>query len=498
MRHFVGHDLGTSGSKAVLVDEEGRVLASAVGHYALARPRAGWAEQAPEDWWRAVAETTRAVVRDAGIEPSQVAGLAFAGQMLALVALDRDGAPTRPAISWLDARADAQARRFIRRFGGERVLHWLAGASPTGKDIVAKIAWLADEEPEAYARTAAFTDATGFLVARATGELAIDHTAAGCTGMLDPSSRTWSRFLSRLASFPVAKMPRLVRPVDVVGALSARAAGELGLRAGTPVVMGMADIPAAAVGSGATRPGDAHVYLGTSSWIGVSLARPKSVPHAGIASVPSADPAGFLLIGESETAGACRAWLAAQLRADDAELEALALAAPPGAEGLLFLPWMYGERSPVPDTAVRGAFVGLSLEHERAHLARAVYEGVALNLRWILDACGEAGERCASLRAIGGGATSDAWMQILADVTERPIERVAAPRLAGAVGAALVAAVGVSALPSVESVRARVRVERTFTPRIADAATLARSYAAFRSLHPALSRAGRILGARHA
>lgn len=493
MRYFVGHDLGTSGNKAVLVDASGHVVATAVASYGLARPREGWAEQAPEDWWAAVTTTTQAVVRESGVDASDIAGIAFAGQMLALVALDRDGAPTRPAISWLDGRADEQAARFVRRFGGERVLHMLAGGSPTGKDIVAKMAWIADHEPDVFARTAAFTDATGFLVAKATGELAIDVTAAGCTGMLDPGTRAWSRILCFLASFPVSKMPRIVRPIDVVGRVHQRAALELGLREGTPVVMGMADIPAAAVGSGAILAGQAHVYLGTSSWIGVSLASPKNVPKAGIASVPSADPSGHLLIGESETAGACREWLGRALLADDDELERLAESSVPGSRGLLFMPWMYGERSPVPDTRVRAAFVGLSLEHDRGDLVRAMYEGTALNLRWILDECARVGEPCARLRAIGGGTRSDVWLQSLADITLRPIERVRHPRLAGAVGAALVAAVGTGDVPSVRAIADRVVVERTFTPRREHARVHESNYAAFRSMYTPLSRAAHTL-----
>lgn len=486
--YFVGHDLGTSGNKAVLVDAEGNVRASAVGSYPLHRPRPGWAEQSPDEWWSAVVETTRSVVARADVDPKDIAGLGFAGQMLALVALDGEGRPTRPAVSWLDARAEEQARRITRRFGGERILHLLAGASPTGKDLVAKLAWIEQHEPEVFRRTQAFTDATGYLVARSTGELVIDPTAAGCTGMLDTESRSWNRLLSRLISFPLSKMPRLVASTDVAGPLGARAASELGLRRGTPVVMGMADIPAAAVGSGAVLPGQGHVYLGTSSWIGIRTEGAKNAPKTGIASVPSADRRGHLLIGESETAGACRDWLTQRMNLGDDELESGVLGTPPGADGLLFLPWMYGERSPVPDAALRGGFVGLSLEHERAHLGRALYEGIALNLRWILEECALLGEACPTLRAIGGGTRSEAWSQILADVLERPIERVAEPRLAGAIGAALVAAVGTGALDSVAAIGPRVRVDRVFLPRREHREVYARSYAAFRSLQPALSR----------
>lgn len=491
---FVGHDLGTGADKAVLVDDAGAVLAEATESYPLTHPRPGWAEQDPEDWWRAVAATTRAVMAKSGADPSDVRAVTFAGQMLSLVPLDARATPTRRAISWLDARADVEARRIARRIGGERIVALVAGASPTGKDIVAKIAWIEAQEPDVHARTAAYCDATGFLVARATGTLRMDPTAAGATGVLDLRTRRWSRALAWLARLPLAKMPPIVASSAIAGELAVDAADALGLRAGTPVAMGAADIPSAAIGSGATEPGDAHVYLGTSSWVGVTARRPKSAPRAGIASVPAADRSSFLVIGESETAGACREWLVRTLDADD--LDALVERASPGADGLLFVPWMFGERSPVPDPAVRGGFVNLSLSHGREHLARAVYEGTALNLRWILDEIRDAGEPCARLRAIGGGARSDAWLQILADVTGRSIERVARPQQAGAIGCALLGAVAVGAIDDVAAIKRVVRVERTFSPRAEHAATYARAHDALRRLYPPLARAARTLGGR--
>lgn len=486
---FIGHDLGTGGDKAVLVDvATGRALASHVATYGLDQPSPGRAEQDPADWWRAVCEGTRAVA--AGVDPGRIKGLAFAGQMLALVPMDRRGKPTRPAISWLDHRAEAQAQRLTRRLGGRRVVQALAGGQPTGKDLVPKIAWLAEQEPRVHAATAAYGDATSYLVARATGRLAMDPTAAGATGILHVSRRVWSRTLAKLVGFPLERMPPLVPSTTVAGSLTAQAAQELGLPAGLPVAMGMADIPAAAVGSGATAPGEGHVYLGTSSWIGVTLARPKSVARAGIASVPSAARTGCLLIAESETAGACRDWFAEQVAPLD---DALAGGAPPGSDGLLFAPWLFGERSPIPDSGLRGAFVGLSMKHTRAHLARAVLEGVALNLKWILDVIDRTGVRRPGLRAIGGGTQSDLWLQILADVTGETIVPLAEPRLAGAVGAALIAAVAVGALPDVAAIHSRVRTRDPVRP---DAAAMRRydgHYRALQALAPALSRASRDL-----
>jgi xylulokinase len=494
MAFFVGHDLGTGGDKAVLVDEGGRLLAERVATYPLHHPRPGHAEQDPRDWWNAVAEATRGAVADAGVSPNEVKGIAFAGQMLSLAPLDAKGEPTRPAITWIDARAGEQAKRLVRRMGGETILHLVAGGSPSAKDLVSKVAWIREEEPSVFEKTAALCDATGYLVSRATGRLLMDPTAAGGTGLFDLGDRTFSRALAFLAGFPLDKMPPIVASTDVAGPLTAAAAKDLGLSVGLPVAMGLSDIPSAAVGSGAVRPGDAHVYLGTSSWIAVTVDRAKSVPRAGIASVPSADRSGCLLVGESETAGACREWLGKLLPgADGADFDALAARAEPGARGLLFLPWMYGERSPIPDSDVRGGFVNLSLEHGAPHLARAVLEGVALNLRWILDACVTVGEPCRTLRAIGGGAASDLWLQIIADVTGRAVSRVVHPRQAGAVGCALLAAVATNYLPDLAAIAKTVKVETTFQPDPSRRALYDTSFTAFREMHPPLSRLGRAL-----
>ncbi|NOY89813.1 MAG: hypothetical protein GXP55_01295, partial [Deltaproteobacteria bacterium] len=303
---FIGHDLGTSSDKAVLVNARGELLAEASAEYPLRRPAAQRAEQDPEDWWRAVAETTRTLLAQADVRPGDVRGLAFAGQMLALVPMDAHGTPTRMALSWLDARAEVEAKQLSRRFGGERVVAALAGGSPSAKDLLPKIAWLAKHEPEVYVRTCAFGDATSYLVARATGRLLLDPTAAGGTGVFDAKGRRWSRWLAKLAGLDLRKLPELAECTSVVGGLRAEAAAELGLEAGTKVVMGMADIPAAAVGAGACGAGDVHIYLGTSAWVGVTRGTPRSLARAGIAAIPGAELGSSLSIGEMESAGACR------------------------------------------------------------------------------------------------------------------------------------------------------------------------------------------------
>ena len=263
--------------------------------------------------------------------------------------------------------------------------------------------------------------------------------------------------------------------------------------AGLPVAMGMADIPAAAVGSGAVEPGDAHVYLGTSAWICVSLDRARNIPRAGIASAPSADRTGAIMIAESETAGACRDWFETQVGPLDDDL---ASQAPPGSDGLLFLPWLFGERSPYPDAHLRGGWIGLDPSHTRAHLARAVLEGVALNLRWTLEAIDRTGVRSRGLRAIGGGTQSDLWVQILADVTGETITRVEHPRLAGAIGAGLMGAVAVGQLPSVAAIKSRIRTEPAVSPSPGAHDRYRSHLAAMQQLAPAVSRAASTLGGR--
>lgn len=495
MTYFIGHDLGTGGNKCVLVDVSGRVLATSTASYPLTHPQPGWAEQDPESWWQAVAACTREVVRSSGVAPESVAGMCMAGQMLALVGVDAKLRPTRPAISWLDARAGEEAQRLVRRLGGRRFVAAVAGAVPSGKDLVAKLAWIRDRQPEVFAATRWFCDATGYLVLRATGLIGIDQTGAAGTGMMDAKSRQWSRLLCSLSRFPLEKMPPIRGCTDVVSPLTAEAAQACGLTPRTQVVMGMGDAPAAAVGSGALEDGDGHVYLGTSGWGAVTSQRARNVARNGIFALASADPRRFLLIGETETAGACLDWLLRMVDGGEPEpyarLDQLATTSGAGARGVLFAPWLFGERAPVPDAQVRAAFVNLSLEHERSDLVRAVYEGVAYNLRWIFDAIAGAGMPCKQLRAIGGGARSDVWLQVIADVCGRRVERVAVPQQAGAVGVALTAAVGLGVLPDLVAIKRTVPVERVFEPQTTARDIYESQYRSFQALYPALAAAAR-------
>lgn len=500
---MIGHDVGTQGSKSVLLDSSGEMLGSSFRPYPVSYPRPGWAEQDPGDWWRAVSESTRTLLKEAGVESSRVMGVGFAGQMIGVIPVDSSGEALRPAIIWLDGRADRQAERIARRLGGRRLVMRIAGAVPSGKDVVCKLAWIREFEPDVFEKTAWFLDTTGYLVSRATDKMVIDHTGAGGTGVLNNRTRQWSGLLARLTGLPLEKMPSIKRSIDVAGRLTSSAAVDMGLVEGTPVIAGMADIPAAAAGSGALENGEAHIYLGTSSWLCLSVSRPKNVPANGIVSVASADPDMFIMLGESETAGLCLEWFSRNLASFEAsgegstygEMDRIVAGVEPGAGRLIFAPWMFGERSPVTDTTLRGGFVNLCLDHDLGQMLRSVYEGIAYNLRWMLEAVEGAGFPCASLRAIGGGAKSDVWMQIMADVTGRRIEAVENPQEAGAAGCALAVAVALGVLESYREIKEMVRVRRSFDPDRSARALYDELYGCFRRLYPALSAAGKSLNA---
>ena len=501
---LIGHDVGTGGTKSVLTDSSGRLIASSFNPYETSYPRPTWVEQDPLDWWRAACTGTRDVLEKAGTPPEEVAGVGFAGQMCGVVPVDASGKLTRMPIIWLDSRADEQARRMIRRFGGTRLMNLVAGAVPTGKDVVCEINWVQENEPEVYEKTSKFLDVTGYLVFKATGKMVIDHTGAGGTGLLDGKKRQWSKFLARLARVSLDKLPDVKGCTEIVGGLTADAAGEMGLAPGTPVIAGMADIPAAATGSGALCEGDAHVYLGTSSWLCISVEKPDNLGRYGIAAVASPDPAMNIMIGESETAGLCLEWFADNFATPEekaagvfASLDEAAAAIDPGSGRLIFFPWLFGERSPVGDTTVRSSFANLGLEHTRDHMLRSVYEGVAYNVRWLLDAAASKGFACDPLRAIGGGAKSDLWMQVMADVTGRRIEPVEEPQEAGGIGCALAVAVALGLFKDYKDIKEVVNVRRAFEPRLQYFKMYDELYDSFRAAYPALSKMGKKLNKPH-
>ncbi len=495
-KYIIAHDVGTRGSKTVLTDPQGQVLGSAFEGYQVNYPQPHWAEQDPEDWWRAVTRSTQRLLTECSVEPEDILCMIFSTQMLGIIPMDAEGTPLRPGIIWLDGRAGPQAQQLMRKLINPRVFAAVVGAEATGKDVLPKLMWLQQNEPDLMARTCKFLDVNGYLVYRSTGRMIADWTAASATGVFNLKSKKWDDFLIRFLGVPKDKLPDLLPSNEQVGGLTPDAARDFGLLEGTPIIGGTGDVLAAAVGSGAVGEGEGHIYLGTSGWVGV-VTEKSPTGRYGVATIQSADTTKCFLIAEMETAGICLQWIADQFyrqEQSDPEMEnifALMDAAvqeiEAGSGRILFTPWMYGERSPVSDVYVRSTFLNLSCDHQREHILRAVYEGVAYNLRWILEIMSHKfGWQQDVIRTIGGGARSDPWLQIIADVTGKRVEKVANPQQAGAVGAALVAAVGLGVYPDFQALKEVIQVTRTFEPNVENAELYNELFDAYKKVYRTL------------
>jgi len=491
-KYIIAHDVGTSGNKAVLVDTAGRVCCTSFAPYGIDYPCPDWAEQQPEDWWHAVTTTTREVIERSGISASDVLGMIHTTQMLGIVPMGKDDQVLRPGIIWLDGRAPLQAERIMRKFVHRKLFAAVAGAELSGKDGLPKLLWLKENEPQVYQQMSCFLDVNGYLSFRATGNKALEWCCASAFA-LDLKSKDWMRGIIRYIGLDIDKFPSLIRSIDQAGILTAEAARECGLLEGTPIFGGGGDAAGAAVGAGAVREGDGHIYLGTSGWVGV-VTHKTPTGRNGVVCIHSADPTMTMLYAEMETAGACLKWIADQFyRSEQADpavtnvyslMDADVARLTPGSDFMLCTPWLYGERAPIADTWVRGTFFNVSADHTREHFLRAVYEGVAFNLRWCIEIVEKTfGFPLPLLRIVGGGARGQPWMQIIADVTGRVVETIANPQEAGAVGAALTAAVGLGLYPSFEALRDVVQVEREFHPQSEHAPVYDVLYRAYQSLY---------------
>lgn len=483
-------DLGTSGPKVALVTMEGEVLASEVESTELHLSDGGGAEQDPHDWWRAIIAAARRITDRDLVPKEQIVAVAVTSQWAGTVAVSREGDALGRAIIWLDSRGAKYVPEVagglvrIQGYGALKLESWLrkTGGVPSlaGKEPVAHILFLRHERPEIYRAAYKFMEPKDYLNLRLTGKFLATTdsiTLHWVTNNRDIGNVHYDDQLLAQTTLPREKLPDLARAVDVIGTLTPKAAAELGLGEHTKVVGGTPDVPAAAVGSGAVRDFEGHLYVGTSSWLTCHVPFKKTDIIHNMASLPSALPGRYFVGNEQETAGACMTWLRDNVfyrddaldpgsPPDDAleRLGALAAGAPPGSDKVIFTPWLYGEHTPVANPHLRAAFSNMSLRTTRAHMIRAVMEGVAYNTRWLMGGVESfIGREFDSIRFIGGGAKSDLWCQIFADVLNRPIDRVADPLSANVRGAAFVAAVGLGRL-KVEDIPARVPIDARFRP----------------------------------
>jgi xylulokinase len=488
MTYLLGIDVSTTGVKALLVAADGQVVGSANTEQPLYTPHPLWSEQDPADWWNGAIRSVRQVLADTGVNGSQVAAVGLTGQMHGLTLLDHTGQVLRPAILWNDGRTAAQCDEMRARLGKDRLVAITGNDALTGF-TAPKILWVREHEPEVYARVAHILLPKDYVRYRLTGGFAVDCADGAGMILMDIKQRTWSSEVLEALHIPAEWLPQVFEGPQVTGAITAEAAQLTGLKAGTPVVGGGGDQAAGAVGVGAVQPGVVSLALGTSGVVFASTSAPFIEPQGRLHAFCHAVPGRWHLMGVMLSAAGSLRWYRDTFHPsqDYDSLLAPAAAIPAGCEGLLFLPYLTGERTPHPDPLARGAFVGLTIRHNEAHLVRAVLEGVAFGLRDSFELMKQAGQKeIRQVRVSGGGARSLLWRQILADVLGAELVTVNTTEGA-AYGSALLAGVGAGLWPDVDSAcQATVRLTGSTTPQPAEQAAYEKYYALYRQLYPAL------------
>ena len=460
MAYYLGMDIGTSGTKTILMDAEGAVVASATESYPLHTPKPLWSEQEPDDWWAAAVRGARKVLAAAGVEGKQVLGIGLSGQMHGLVLLDKAGRPLRRAILWNDQRTAAECDEITEKVGARKLIGLVCNPALTGF-TAPKILWVRRNEPSVYEKAKRMLLPKDYVRLRMTGEYATDVSDASGTLLLDVKNRRWCGEMLDILGIDGAMLPKVHESATVAGRLTKKAAAEMGLKAGTPVAAGGGDQAAGGVGAGVVRAGIVSVALGTSGVVFAHSDEVRTDPRGRLHTFCHAVPGKWHVMGVSLCSGGSLQWFRRALcPVEEAAAEAAgcdpydliaagASRAPAGCEGLMFLPYLTGERTPHADPFARGAFIGITPRTTRSHMARAVFEGVAFSLRDSLDIIRSLNVPVGEIRLVGGGARSAFWRQSLADVFGADIFSLRASE-GPALGAALLAAVATGRFGSVE------------------------------------------------
>ncbi len=478
--YIVSYDLGTSGVKIALVDLEGNLIGSETVGYSLLIPQHGWAEQDPDEFWEAVCRGTRQVVAGEKIHPQDVSGIAFGTQWKGIIPISADGTVLHNAIIWLDGRARKQADTLNAR---------LATDTFTERDYWARLLWVKEERPEIYRRTDRFLEVNAFLKFKATGEKAVDLTN-DFIHHLDPKIQNDYHRVLAAAELDPGKFPPLVMPSEQVGGLTKPAANAMGLLAHTPVFGGCGDIPAIAIGAGCSSVGRAHIYLGSSGWLAVSV--PERTTGVGEL-YQSFDQGKELLLYVMQSACMAQNWAVEQFY--HAEKERLReeifsyvdkdiADVPPGCLNMIATPWLHGELPPLSNDA-RMVFFNINNMHDRRHMLSAVREGICFSLRWKMEMYqAQTGEEINAIRVVGGAAASDRWMQTLSNILKIPVIIPANARHAGAIGTAYCAIVGLGVCKNFDAADRMIRAEKQFDPDTSCAELYDILYGVFKDLYP--------------
>jgi xylulokinase len=498
MPYMMGIDVGTTGTRAVIVRPDGRVVGAATGnHQPMRMPKPGWAEQDPQDWWQAALVAIRAAIEQAGVKGSDIAAVGFSGQMHGVVLLDKALAVLRPALIWCDQRSQPQCDWITATVGAEQLIQYVSNPALTAFSAP-KILWVRDNEPQIYERTAHFLLPKDFVRFRLTGEFATDVSDASGTLLLDVTHRRWSPEMLSALEIDAQILPKAFESPEISGEISREAAVLTGLSAGTPVVAGAGDQAASAVGNGIVLPGLTSATLGTSGVIFTFTAAPKLDPRGRIHTFCHAVPGKWHVMGVTQGAGLSLRWFRDNFGLAESWYARLGDVDPyeliireaekvrPGSDGLLWLPYLMGERTPHLDSQARGMWFGLTAAHTRAHLVRSILEGVAFSLRDSLEILRDLGIPVEQIRASGGGSRSFVWRQVQADIYGKELVTLRNSEGA-ALGAALLAGVGAGIYASVEgSAREAIQVKESMAPKPENVVAYERYYQVYRGLYPAV------------
>ena len=518
MKYALAYDIGTTGVKTCLfeIGDQIRLISDANEGYELYILPDGGAEQDPNEWWDAMRNTTAAVFSKTDIKPEQVDGISFCSQAQGLVLVDKDGLPVRRAMSYMDQRAREERKQLMAhgiQIAGASIPKLLISLAKTGavaasvKDPVFKYNWVRNNESDNFEKVHKWLDVKEALIARMTGKFVMTEDSAFGTLLCDIHKKCWSQEVCKILHVDMRHLAKIIKSTDAVGGLTKKAAEELGLKEGTTVYGGGMDASLIGVGAGAVNKHETHVYMGTSGWVSTVVDKSIVDASAMIAAVVGARPGYYNYFAELETAGKCLEWVKNHLAldeigiylkktdvAEDMESEFTNLyqylssvieQVPAGSNGVLFTPWLHGNRCPFEDPNSRGMFFNLSIETGKSEMIRAVVEGVCMHMRWMLETHEKKTKTSNVIRFVGGGALNDSTCQILADCTGRVVETVPSPQNVGAVGAAVVVATGLGVIDSIAEANKLIDADKRFEPNKANKAVYDKMFAAYKEIYAA-------------
>lgn len=493
MDFFIGVNIGTEKVSAVLIDKELDVLADCNEPLNILYPHYGWAEQDPNEYWNSFRSVIQCVIDKSKVSPVEIAAISLSSQMMGLVVIDKYGNPLTNAIIWLDGRAVDESEELINIIGVTDFMERLGGV-PTPKDVISKLLWLKKNRSDLYNQINMILGIKEYIIYKLTGRFITDYSSASATGLLDLVNLKWSQIVEDLLDLSDDMLPKLAWSIDIVGELDPIAGRQLGLSGSTIVINGCGDALATAVASGSVRVGEAHLHIGPSAWIGAVSDVRYSVPEHGMGSLLFIEPGKWLFLAENEVAGLAFKWLfenmlSLVIRGGNIENIEKTLAkavnnTSPGSDGILFIPWLYGERSPIPEAQIRGVLLNLSLKHRADHIIRAMLEGIGFNLKYTLELFeGILGIKTTNIPILGEYARFNEICEILTDILQKTFLRIYNPAYAHAWGAAAIAAVGSGSLKSVYDVKKYIKLDRLYTPNSRKSKTYEEIYMAMKEVY---------------